>query len=66
MSEAYGRTQRTRIPDPIDWYERNVGAVAAEYESVDPAVLNGWLAGLLPKAGGTVVDFGAGTGRDAA
>jgi len=40
--------------------------VAAEYESVDPAVLNGWLADLLPESGGTITDVGAGTGRDAA
>ena len=36
------------------------------YEAIDPARLHGWLVGLAPARPGTVLDIGAGTGRDAA
>src|SRR5947207_2822995 len=36
------------------------------YELIDPANVYGWLSGLLSDTPGTVLDLGAGSGRDAA
>ncbi len=50
----------------VAWYERNAEEAAAQYESADPETLHGWLADLLPAQPATVLDVGAGSGRDAA
>lgn len=54
------------MTDPFAWYDKNAGAVAALYEQVAADAVHGWLASLLPKEHATVLDVGAGTGRDAA
>lgn len=41
-------------------------ALAARYEALRPAEVHSWLADLLPPGRGTVLDVGAGSGRDAA
>ena len=48
------------------WYDAHVADLVRRYELVDPAVLHSWLDGLLSEALGTVLDIGAGSGRDAA
>lgn len=49
-----------------DWYETRVAEAAARYESISAADVNRWLIDLLPPRPASVLDVGAGTGRDAA
>ena len=51
---------------PIGWYDAHAPSLTRRYETVDPARLHSWLLGLVPAVPGTVLDIGAGTGRDAA
>lgn len=53
------------MADPVAWYDTNASAVAALYEQVAADAVHSWLAGLLPKPQATVLDVGAGSGRDA-
>jgi SAM-dependent methyltransferase len=53
------------MTDPVAWYDKNAGPVAALYEQVAADIVHGWLACLLPKDQATVLDVGAGSGRDA-
>jgi hypothetical protein len=48
------------------WYDAHAPDLIGRYEAVDPASLHSWLSGFLPNAPGTVLDIGAGSGRDAA
>jgi Tellurite resistance protein TehB len=48
------------------WYDAHASDLVGRYEAVDPANLHNWLRGLLPDTPGTVLDIGAGSGRDAA
>lgn len=48
------------------WYDAHAAHLVRRYELVNPAKLYGWLSGLLSEAPGTVLDLGAGSGRDAA
>jgi len=48
------------------WYDAHAADLVRRYELVDPAALHSWLDGLLKAAPGTVLDIGAGSGRDAA
>ncbi|MBL6077728.1 methyltransferase domain-containing protein [Belnapia sp. T18] len=48
-----------------DWYNENASSVVARYEAIDPSALHAWLRALLPEAPSTVLDIGAGSGRDA-
>jgi SAM-dependent methyltransferase len=50
----------------IDWYDAHAAELVSRYEALDPARLNQWLLDLIPQTPGTVLDIGAGTGRDAA
>jgi SAM-dependent methyltransferase len=50
----------------IDWYDAHAAELVSRYEALDPAKLNQWLLDLIPQTPGTVLDIGAGTGRDAA
>lgn len=50
----------------IDWYEANSETVAARYEGARTDAVHGWLLDLLPKTQATILDVGAGSGRDAA
>ena len=52
--------------DPIAWYDANAKAAAADYETAEAEDIHGWLLGLLPPARATILDVGAGSGRDAA
>ena len=52
--------------DPVAWYDANAEKVAAQYEAVASEAVHGWLQDLLPQDPGTVLDVGAGSGRDAA
>ena len=52
---------------PGSGYEGDAGrALAARYETVDPAVLHEYLVPNLPPAPAAILDVGAGSGRDAA
>ena len=48
------------------WYDAHAADLVHRYELIDPATMYGWLSGLLSDATGTVLDVGAGSGRDAA
>ena len=50
----------------VSWYNAHAPELIGRYEAIDPAKLHGWLLGLVPATPGTVLDIGAGTGRDAA
>ena len=52
--------------DPIAWYDANAEAVVARYEAVPSEAVHGWLWDLLPQSSASVLDIGAGSGRDAA
>ena len=52
--------------DSIGLYDANAAELVSRYEAVDPAKLNQWLLDLIPQTPGTVLDVGAGSGRDAA
>ncbi|MCP1727607.1 SAM-dependent methyltransferase [Natronospira proteinivora] len=53
--------------DPIDWYNQHGKEVAEGYERLDFAVVHNWLLYLLPEdRNATILDIGAGSGRDAA
>src|SRR3954453_23353494 len=48
------------------WYDAHAADLIRRYEGINPAALHSWLKGLLPEVPGTVLDIGAGSGRDAA
>ncbi|RWP64137.1 methyltransferase domain-containing protein [Mesorhizobium sp.] len=50
----------------VAWYDANADTVASRYEAIASENIHGWLANMLPAAPATVMDVGAGTGRDAA
>lgn len=50
----------------IGWHDSHAGDLVRRYELVEPAKLYAWLKGLLKEPPGTVLDIGAGSGRDAA
>lgn len=52
--------------DPIAWYDANAEEVVAQYEAVTSEDVHGWLRDLLPQSSASVLDIGAGSGRDAA
>ncbi|MYC07715.1 MAG: class I SAM-dependent methyltransferase, partial [Chloroflexi bacterium] len=54
------------MADPIAWYDSNSEAVIAQYEGLTSDTVHRWLRDLLPKGSATVLDIGAGSGRDAA
>ena len=54
------------MADPVAWYDANAEAVVAQYEGLTSDTVHGWLRDLLPKGTATVLDIGAGSGRDAA
>lgn len=51
---------------PILHYEQNAPALVTQYESLAFEDVHGALLDLLPKPGATILDVGAGSGRDAA
>src|SRR4051794_31043688 len=54
------------MEDPMSWYDTNAKAVSQHYEKVAAESVHGWLIDLLPSRPATVLDVGAGSGRDAA
>jgi SAM-dependent methyltransferase len=66
MEECITSARGLYVSLPIGWYDAHAPDLIRRYEAVDPARLHGWLAGLVPATPGTVLDIGAGTGRDAA
>lgn len=50
----------------IGLYDAHATDFVSRYEAVDPAKLNHWLLDLIPQTPRTVLDVGAGSGRDAA
>jgi SAM-dependent methyltransferase len=54
------------VSHSVGWYDDHATDLIRQYEAIDPAKLYRWLLGLIPEARGTVLDIGAGTGRDAA
>lgn len=54
------------MADPVAWYDANAEAAVAQYEGLTSDTVHGWLRDLLPKTSATVLDIGAGSGRDAA
>ena len=52
--------------DPIAWYDANAEAVVARYEALTSDAVHDWLRDLLPQGSASVLDVGAGSGRDAA
>ena len=54
------------MADSIAWYDANAGVVVARYEAVTSEAVHGWLRELLPRSSASMLDIGAGSGRDAA
>lgn len=54
------------MSDEIAWYDAHAETLADRYEGVSPEEVHHWLTDLLPSQPATVLDVGAGSGRDAA
>ena len=54
------------MTDAIAWYDAHAEQLADRYETVPSERIHHWLRDLLPSKPATVLDVGAGTGRDAA
>ena len=54
------------MADSIGWYDANAETISARYESVTSEAVHDWLRDLLPRDSASVLDIGAGSGRDAA
>lgn len=54
------------MTNSIAWYDANAEAVVAQYEKVKSEAVHDWLQDLLPRKSASVLDIGAGSGRDAA
>ncbi len=54
------------MSDDIAWYDARAETLVDSYEAVPAERVHGWLTDLLPAQPATVLDVGAGSGRDAA
>ena len=54
------------MADPVAWYEANAETISACYEEAAADDVQSWMLDLLPTAPATILDVGAGSGRDAA
>ena len=54
------------MSDEIAWYDAHAETLADRYESVPSEQVHAWLTDLLPSQPATILDVGAGSGRDAA
>ena len=54
------------MADPVAWYDANAKIVSARYEEITAENVYGWLLDMLPASTATILDVGAGSGRDAA
>jgi SAM-dependent methyltransferase len=59
-------TEKVTSADTIAWYNTNAPALVMTYEQLQAESVHGWFIDLLPGAGATALDIGAGSGRDAA
>ena len=50
----------------ISWYDERAGELSQHYEAVAAEKVHAWLISSLPTSPTQVLDFGAGSGRDAA
>jgi SAM-dependent methyltransferase len=66
LSTTFRAVSEANVAHSTGWYDVHAADLAGRYEAIDPARLHGWLSGLLPRTPGTVLDLGAGPGRDAA
>ena len=60
------RPRFSNLTDAIAWYDAHAEQLADRYETVPSERIHDWLRDLLPSKRATVLDVGAGTGRDAA
>lgn len=56
---------RSSAIDPVDYYDRDAANFAARYDSVSFEDVHWAIATFVPPSGSTVLDVGAGSGRDA-
>ena len=54
------------MSNPVNWYDQNATAASEQYESVKAQDVHSWLVDRLPRSSASVLDVGAGSGRDAA
>jgi SAM-dependent methyltransferase len=54
------------MTDAVNWYDAHAEAVSANYEEATADAIHGWMLDLLPATPATILDVGAGSGRDAA
>jgi SAM-dependent methyltransferase len=54
------------LSDEIAWYDARAETLADRYDGISPEQVHGWLTDLLPSQPATILDVGAGSGRDAA
>ena len=54
------------LVDTVQWYEARAKELADWYETASAERVHSWLKTLLPSAPATILDVGAGSGRDAA
>ncbi len=54
------------MTNSIAWYDINSETVVARYEAVNSEAVHDWMRDLLPRSSASVLDIGAGSGRDAA
>ena len=54
------------MANTASWYNQNATSLATRYESLSTEEIHCWLLDLWPESPATVLDIGAGTGRDAA
>ena len=57
---------QSNLSDEIAWYDAHAEMLADRYEAVSPERVHSWLTDLLPSQPATILDVGAGSGRDAA
>ena len=63
---SFRREAADPLTDAISWYDARAEQLADRYETVPAERIHHWLKDLLPSKTGTVLDVGAGSGRDAA
>lgn len=54
------------MSNSVNWYDLHAQDVSEQYESIKAQEVHAWLVDLLPKPSASVLDVGAGSGRDAA
>jgi SAM-dependent methyltransferase len=65
-SSAKRKRKTVSGSDAIGWYEANAASVVSEYERLPFETVHAWFLDSIPEQPGSVLDVGAGSGRDAA